>query len=842
MLRSCAIRSQQVADGKSTSGSSQASDSSGARAKCQHSQARIKLLSWSDSNNTASSNDNLLECGSSGTDHGHSMHNAPHDNLQNGTRSAGDKLLKACRLGANPNVEFKQSCGKGARRGRLANLEHGGCGGGSYKQSLVRNKSEDRQEGMPDTSSRSSAPAKTATIKLTESRKRSSASESSSSARGCEHLAAIGRSQEQHRQLQYQVHQQLQRIYGNKLQEIEQQRRQQHKQTTIRRLPVHGDANQTKAHLQQQQQKPAMNTRGQHHHLCLANGMAMDSIALVPRFMSNHPHVQPPKLLHHLQEQTYDSLNSMATSDTRQQQGCRESTDDFYDLQPSRIHNTPASNSRNIPGEKHRQQQHIMATSQMINHVNLLGNSFDELDGGGEDDDDEDGVVEEEEEEENDNDNDGADGQLDDEELLIPGRGNDDLSILNVQSKQQRSATASDRKRQLESLQYATATAAALLNVTANAAAAFASIGERQLDSKHQQQQARPMVNHRPTQKKPSAIYSETYQDINNNNRNSKNNVRRSKSEAYQVVATQRQPMLPPQQYRSPPVYATANDQHPQFPLKHRPPQAPISQAMQANHKDYPKQANMRPPANQKQQAVPIYSTQTSHHYQQQQVMSRLAPIANPRLVAKDNFRPSHPALVYYHHQRPPPAANQPHFILQQHQLVGQQNQVQPVYGHQLKPQASPPQQQQKVVLPQPKQRLAMLPANQQLPAPQLGLPGLALASGAVPALALLHHTGYNAAAKVGLIGIHSNGHQQQMNQPMYGAVGHFVSAITGKPNGISGPSHPQMLLDGCKTGVSCAEKISRIDLKIFWWCLLGVCVIITGAVLTIFRHLFQSN
>lgn len=524
----------------------------------------------------------------------------------------------------------------------------------------------------------------------------------------------IGRSQEQHRRLQYQVHQQLHKIYGNKLQELE-----QHDQIPPNRQQQ-GQTNTNKNSLVADKRAEMIKAR----QMCLVNG------------------INPHQTYH--QEQTYDSLDPQAPlcNDAPKQQ----IQEDFYDVQ---AHRRPS----------------ICAIPEECYH----------------DDDDK-------------------------EELSIPDEPG--LSINMTKRKE-----IADRKKQLESLHYATATAAALLNVTANAAAAFAAT-EKQFQSNQRQPTIKTESRRTVSQQRPNGtIYSETYQDIGVKQQ-------RSQSEPYRAFLSRyaKQPLQHQQSSHRPPIYATTSDRVDFNRANQRPKLAGSLQAPQTlitNNRNLPHA---------------IYNLQASdniyRHYavhQPNSLDSRLVP-ARARL----------------------PAPNQN--VMQQLDMVKRHNRM--LHQQQYQPRFV-----------------------QQGPSVQSMPPAIALPADGVPALVILQGS-KSAGLKVDLIGrlpVNQTATQQQQQKqrllanldsryavaranqvPFYGVVEPgrdnkqqlcgvprpFVPAITSAPSDTSAHSNVPLVLDRRLKTPSFIERISRIDLTLFWWSLLIVCMIFIATVVTITRHI----
>ena len=592
---------------------------------------------------------------------------------------------------------------------------------------------------------------------------------------------SIGRSsQDQHRRLQYQVHQQLQRIYGNKLHAFEQRQQQQPKvqrqsKQSLSRRPQFRTINQEEVLAKgfNEEEPHEMTIKSQH--FCLGQ----QSLQQASFQEQAYDLIEPASLhySHHRHHHNHSDENNNHSEE-----------EDFYDMNPL----PPPSQQQ----QHHHRQHHPAHQRPPICPIP---------------------------EESND----------DDEELLIRDEPSPDI-VTTTATK--RSASIMDRKEHLESLHYATATAAALLNVTASAAAAFAAT--------EKQTRGKPVVEQRP--RAPLPIYSETYQDLAN--------VRRlgAQSEPFRPVGSKSDRRLQLATYR-PPIYATAAaSDRADFNRPRRTPcrlSTPQVLAAPGGH--------AKPNRNQQQQQ--IYNLLASDTYQQCQPTKR-QPQQHQQQQLQQNFCQPMP-------MRPPLPSHQargPHL-----DFLRPQQQQQLVHQQQLQSYLMQQQQQQ--------QQQPARPLVRAIP------PALALPNG-LPALAILHQGPKGPGLKVDLVGRFPLQQQQQQQQQqqrqvfaalnqklvqqpqqakareahhgahlaygvlardrLYGAPGprQFipVQAVTsGASSDASGQSNLPLVLDRQLKPLTFVERICHIDLTLFWWSLLFVCLAFIATVITISRYVF---
>jgi len=757
------------------------------------------------------------------------------------------------------------------------------------------------------------------------STKRSAGSENSSgasnsSARACEHLSGIGRSQEEHRRLQYQVHQQLQRIYGNKLQEIEQVQQQNHQKQDLPSKPT-GKAPSLPAKQAANNKLLAMEARIQPNrklaHLSMINTLMNDTSLANQIHQGQQKQQQQHKQLHHhnqnymhqgqqqhylhhnqhhhhaqhlvqrpnQSEQTYDSLNSMVTQNTRQKdvnnnrlhQTINPEPNDFYDFHPLQLKKAPLNEPIMCPLLE-EQRHHGVPNGDLVsrrmtinNQANLVRNNLLLEDQIGDGDEVEDEEVEDDDE---------PDGHLDDQELLILDnenidQNNNSLAVLGMGQNREKqgssSSGAEERKRQLESLHYATATAAVLLNATASAAAALARVGEANCSPQRPRIQCGPKPkivplskNGRPTggqqqirQAEPEEMYSETYHDVNNN-QTRRNTVNDHFQISFECARKQ-----------APMVSAENRDQQPSFgnvrqnPTPHRPTLS-LSQ-IQLIDSRHQQQMVLR---KQLQQGGNVQYSQVSG--QNQQRTNAGNQILSARMPPMVKLKQTHPGMHYQsqHQMRPPfeGVQHQQNFVVSRQ--VGCPNQI-AVFRQHLRQLPAPPQsrpQAQRQVQQQPEGLVPAVHHQQQIVRQGHNGQNFAVTTNGLTAMAILHQDAKSTADLVGMKAIRQSQslisvdgakrntisysvllpqsdqlHQKHVrtNQHVYNTNGPFISAMTGAPSDASGHSNiPLIHMEKCPRKVSSFEKICSLDLTVFWWCLITVGITIMGVFLIVSRYL----
>lgn len=263
---------------------------------------------------------------------------------------------------------------------------------------------------------------------------------------------------QQHRKLQYEVHQQLQKIYGSKQQQsanLNPSASERHKFLLSRHKQ---QINQRQDYINQQQSKtsvdqPSVNSKN-------------------PIMSNHHPNSIP--------DQTYDSLNSNSLT---------KHIENYYDLNSGLI---ATNNQNNVRQHNHHHHHHLQPISAIPEEC------IDDI------------IAQNEEEE---------------EVLLISDtlphhhhHHHRQLAKSNQNTLGPSNAARSngDRKSQLENLHYATVTAAALLNATANAAAAIAATEKQFADqsSRVTTTSNDNRFNRQPATATNNSIYSDTYQEI----------------------------------------------------------------------------------------------------------------------------------------------------------------------------------------------------------------------------------------------------------------------------------------------------------------------------------------
>lgn len=566
---------------------------------------------------------------------------------------------------------------------------------------------------------------------------------------------SLNRNQEQHRRLQYQVHQQLQKIYSNKLQEFE-----QHNQIQLQRQPATSN-NQSKP-----MQKGPANSNS--------------DMIKIHQLHHNHHHQHCQNNQHLYQEEAYDSLSLSPHTESgqKQQLPANNTNEDFYDIQPNRrasISAIPEECYEDEPDPRRCHNHH----SNHLHHHHHHHNHDNHLD-------------------------DDNDDQDDDKEELLVASSNEEAPV--TLSKLTRAASL-DRKRQLESLHYATATAAALLNVTANAAAAFAAVQEGKTNS-GQRKQSRP-------------VYTETYQDIGSTKQQG----------PYQAISSARNVRHPRHQLQrqpsnKPPVYATASDRHDLYQAHRRLPTYPA------------------PPIQQQQARFQV------NNFAPGQSIYQIDPNrAKPRTAPPNMLSPQQLELLRWRQR-------QMQFLIQQQQQQQLQSQNQQAAFIQQQQ-----QQQQKasvesvptlaILHPGPKgsplrvDLIARMPINQMV---QQQINQLQLQQQQQQRAPLARPDQRLALANVNpkpsqgpIYGLIESG--DRLKQQLAAAVHRPfipVQAITSAPSDASGHSHVPLVIDRKVNKPGLLERICRIDLKLFWWSLIIVCGMFIAAVLTITRNVFS--
>ena len=612
------------------------------------------------------------------------------------------------------------------------------------------------------------------------------------------------RRQEQHRKLQFQVHQQLQRIYGNKLQEFERQQNQ----LQARRAAAAAATNQQ---FQQPEQQPVGTSGSQSRrsysasascanmqaaHMChhLAASSSTNNVVPINRQQPNSL-VAPS-----YQEQTYDDLLSQPSlvADSVQDVQSRMhlmAEESYYSLQ-QRATSGGAGICRTIPEEC------------LVDENN------------------------------NNNSHNHNDDEEDEEELLIPQQPVRQQQQQRIGDNNQQSASAR-KNAHLESLQYATATAAALLNVTANAAAAFAA-SEKQTP---------------PTRRLGAGGQLAAQNNVYSTAAYREAEVVRQRPLVYQPRQQQQQPtsrgeQVPQQQLRGH-IYATASDNYNLL-----------------GESNLMARGRLRPPP-PKPVYLPGRGIIPRGQPQQQQVynLNQSDTYQHYSLANNNNFNDAVQAT------RPPlPQTNalsgQQLEMLRQQKLLYQQHQRQLISHHRYV------QQQQ--------QQLQRTSLQAQ--------PALGLVGNGAPALALLHNgkgAGAAAALKINMlqppqplrpatISLNSSSRCATIGtDPLTSgrtsgakllegaqALAYGVLAVRGKSQQLCGPKTRQfipvqaiatnapsdvsnhsnnlpLILDRQLKQVGCLERICQINLTLFWWCLLALSLVFISVVLTISRYVF---
>lgn len=639
------------------------------------------------------------------------------------------------------------------------------------------------------------------------------------------------------------IHQQLQRIYGNKLQEFEQINRQQKQATQTAPIgkrdstgqnpppppPVGMQTEQSEQHvfvLDGHLQRPYNHHHHNHHH---------------PHLHSSH--LEQTSVAYHQQDsQTYDSLivteqamappqpppKTMVVKTTSSHFGqARQMApraqhqpyqQDLYDFNPRPLMRpgpppVPAENTR----------RHAIESVEYDANNNVIM----ETDGPEAFEMDEAQEREVEEEEEGDQQN-----------LLM-----EDARQIARQSSQ---LLIDSRKRQMESLHYATATAAALLNVTASAAAAFAVSDKNLVDRARQPQpqQPRQRAATQQAERRPQAIqtssnatgtklancssarHSDQYQQLyefgqdhskqsgalqqqqlkhqapssRNQAQQSRPSVRDHRQAIYQVNADQNG--LRYQQQRANLMFNRNHQQ--QLP-------APVRPLQPARKQDGPQPGG----------AVPMTGQQLDllRRYRQQIQLQSNAVGLGHKANVYNNIHQVVPAALALAANGVPTMA----------MLQARDKQIK--HGQ---------QQQTSVAVKTVDPRLLLLSSGQQQSSHALAKLQNELSRQVT--YGLLVPSKGNKKLNQSIYAPYPLQMKSQLEQQALARQSHYqLGAITSNSSETSNRSNVPLILNRAivkpaKSGL--VDKISHINLTIFWWILLAVCVIFIAAVISITRYL----
>lgn len=609
---------------------------------------------------------------------------------------------------------------------------------------------------------------------------------------------SLTQQQQQHRRLQYQVHQQLQRIYGNRNvalpddRKLEHQQQHQHQvpqqkapQIFVQNQPTERQKFLMKRH-QIQQTKRLNEAQAQTYNLTHEDHRIAQQYATttnqIHQQLNNHPEMLHNHLIHqhptqhhhqHYQDQTYDSLNSS----NHHNHVLKNKTGDIYDL-----------NNDHVPSPARRQLN--TSTGPIAERVN-----------------------------------DNHEDEEEQEDLLLPE------ALVDARPPVTARRPAIDRKSQLESLHYATVTAAALLSATANAAAAFVET-EKQFDTRpqvvappasealtalHSRRAVveQPPVASRPKRVASGAIYSDAYQHIQRNPR--------SQSEPYENPDVLVPGLgIPKQQniYKTP-IYSNASE----------PQQQQVAATVAAD-----KFANLHTSSQIYQQLARLHNhNQQQHHQQSVQKYHQIPP---------RNFNSQQPlpqAINRMLTNRQQPLVNINHLLrLQQQNQLNQLIQQRAIQQRLVNVQ--PPAASQQV----PALAILHQPGNKNGPELlgkiMISNP-LAVAnrprSSAVDLARLVQAKAILNAKKMNQLIVNGSGHNnnQQVNRN-FAPTASMGSVAALSDSSVA--SHAPFDLDKTEhRPIGCMDRICRINLTMFWWGLLLVSCAFVSAAISIYRYIF---
>lgn len=590
--------------------------------------------------------------------------------------------------------------------------------------------------------------------------------------------------QQQHRRLQYQVHQQLQRIYGNTERQRDQNQTSEtnHHYMVDEQLKQHNNiGNDHHQHRQQTPQHQQNQNQQQQHRHQIADRMQQRNLssaninfASQQQFRENLMKNQPLMMMNIQTDQTYDSLSPACVSKHQMNEG-------FY-----------AVDSNN----NHPRQNPISAIPEECN-----GDDEDEV------------------------------------ELLIPRTVVTNRAVL-------------DQKNQLEDLHYATATAAALLSATANAAAAFAANAEKQFDKKEVANELRGCSSTVEQQNLINTIYSDAYQEVRKQQR-----CHPEPHPAALAGYKKQQHHLHQHNHRNS-IYPDSLDQSNCMGVSNERQRIQTGPATSTSSAIYSPliRGNV---ANQSQ----IYSILPSN-YQQYQAPNFNRPmppqpplrrlLGRPPPVVMNNINP-------YNHQRQNHRHDlinqqqqlfQQHLQLQQQQLQQRQQQQQNIQQH---PTSNAPAVAIPLPLTAPVSTLAIVHQGKNTSI-KADLLGRMLVNNMIAAqqVATKSNDSTHYATSSAQIVDRSRAMVEQGNNlasrhilspgrdKIYRTPGHVFSINPAvAPSESSGQSNVPLVLDRELKPIGFIERICRIDLAVFWWSLIIVSFLFIGIMMTISRYIF---
>lgn len=577
--------------------------------------------------------------------------------------------------------------------------------------------------------------------------------------------------QQQHRRLQYQVHQQLQRIYGNTERRDQNQPSDTHQYSVNQQKQYNSNDNSHLNHKQQQQQQQ-QHQQQENYRQQLVDRLQQRSASSASVNFANQQQFRANMIKnpHHLvmvnsqSEQTYDSLSPASVSKQQVNEG-------FYTI-----------DSNNPIGQR---QNPISAIPEECN-------------------------IDEE----------------DEDELLIP------QTVVA-------SRVALDRKNQLEDLHYATATAAALLSATANAAAAFAANAEKQFDKKQATNELRGCSSTVEQQNLINTIYSDAYQEVRKQQRYNHNDTHPATLAAYKKQQQQQQ------HHPRNLIYSDPLDQGNCLGINNERQRMQIGPTTSTSSAIYSPliRGNV---ANQSQ----IYGILPLNYqqYQAQNLFTRPMPpqpplrrfIGRPPPVGLNNnlnhhnhHQQHHNDLINYHHQH---LFQQQQQRLQQHPSSSSSALAIPL--------PIPTQMPTLAIVHQGKNTpikadlLGRMLVNNMIAAQQAAAKSTDSSSHyATSSTAMVDRSRAMVEPRNSLVSTSmlSSGRDKIYRTP--GPMFSVAPAIA--PSESSGQSNLPLVLDRELKPLSFIERICRIDLAVFWWSLIIVSLIFIGVMITISRYVF---